>query len=383
MSAALADGAVTPVGSLRRIHLGMIDAVLAGGGVAPVAALAAAQLGGTVAIVLPAVDVTVAEPALATGRSAMLARYVSDRLLARPVKVPAGLVAEVAVRSGDDVLGYVALLDADSAPDAHEILELAAVAALTAVTLRDASVTQRRACAALFDEIRGQRPPSGADTVARARRLGADLSRGASALSVRPAPGHSERVLAAIVQEFPGALAAARADRVEALLPVPPNGDPVTAEASARRLAQRLRGATPAGLSPLEEDVEALGGALRIAELALELEAVELDDLLSGSWRLLLASDPRALEALVASTVGPAGDLIDTVRAYLSHGANMNATALAVYAHRHTVSSRLDRVRALTGHDPLTTLGQAQLALGLQALDIQNAADRIARIPDC
>ena len=27
-----------------------------------------------------------------------------------------------------------------------------------------------------------------------------------------------------------------------------------------------------------------------------------------------------------------------------------------------------------TGHDPLTTAGQAQLALGLQALDIQSAA---------
>jgi hypothetical protein len=376
---ALAERAVTPVGSLRRIHLGMIDAVLAGGGIAPVAALAAAKLGGTVAIVLPAEDVAVAEPALSEPRSAALGRYVADRLLARPVKVPAGLAAEVPVHSGDDLLGYVALLDAEPAADVHEILELAAVAALTAVTLRDASVTQRRACAELFDEIRGPRPPSGADTVARARRLGADLSRGASALSVRPRAGHSERVLAAIAQEFPGALAAARADRVEALLPVPPGGEPESAEASARRLARRLRAGTPAGLSPFEHDVEALGTALRVAELALELEAVELDDLLTGSWRLVLATDPHALQALVDSTVGPATDLLDTLRAYLAHGANMNATAVAVYAHRHTVASRLERVRTLTGHDPQTPLGQAQLALGLQALDVQRAAARIAR----
>jgi hypothetical protein len=285
----------------------MIDAVLAGGGIAPVAALAAAKLGGTVAIVLPAEDVAVAEPALTDERSAVLARYVADRLLARPVKVPAGLAAEVPVHSGDDLLGYVALLDAEPATDVHEILELAAVAALTAVTLRDASVTQRRACAELFDEIRGPRPPSAADTIARARRLGADLSRGASALSVRPRPGHSERVLAAIAQEFPGALAAARADRVEALLPVPPGGEPESAEASARRLARRLRTGMPAGLSPFEHDVEALGRALRVAELALELEEVELDDLLAGSWRLVLGPDPHALQALVDSTVGRAG----------------------------------------------------------------------------
>jgi hypothetical protein len=283
------------------------------------------------------------------------------------------------VRSGDDLLGYVALLDAEPAPDAHEILELAAVAALTAVTLRDASVTQRRACAELFHEIRGPRPPSGADTVARARRLGADLSRGASALTVRPRAGRSERVLAAIAHEFPGALAAARGDRVEALLPVPSGGEPATAEASARRLARRLRASTPAGLSPFEHDVEALASALRVAELALELEGVELDQLLGGSWRLVLAADPHQLQALVDSTVGPAAELLDTLRAYLTRGANMNATAVAVHAHRHTVSSRLERVRALTGHDPQTPLGQAQLALGLQALDVQRAAVRVAR----
>ena len=55
----------------------------------------------------------------------------------------------------------------------------------------------------------------------------------------------------------------------------------------------------------------------------------------------------------------------------------MNATAGAVFAHRHTVASRLERIRALTGHDPLTPAGQAQLALGLQALDVQRAARNV------
>jgi DNA-binding PucR family transcriptional regulator len=106
---------------------------------------------------------------------------------------------------------------------------------------------------------------------------------------------------------------------------------------------------------------------------------------LSGSWRLLLrvaAGDPRQLEALVDSTVGPAlargraslVELLDTLRAYLDHGANMNATAAAIYAHRHTIAHRLGRIRELTGHDPQTPRGQAQLALGLQALAICNAA---------
>lgn len=324
---ALADRAVTDV---RKIHLEMIDAVLAGGGVEPVAAIAAEHLGGPVRIVLGDLS------AGTRGRRR---------------------VAEVPVRSGDEVLGHVALYDTE--PD-DEVLELAAIAALTAVTLRDANVTQRRATAELLDDLRAGLPAG--EVVSRARRLGADLSRGASALSVR---GHSERILATIAQEFPGALAAPRGDRVEALLP---SAEP---DGAARRLARRL-GTT--GLSPFEPDPGALGDALRVAELSAALEGVELDELLRGSLRLLLGSGAAARQALIDSTVGPAGDLAETVRAYLAHGANMNATAAAIYAHRHTVSSRLDRVRALTGHDPQTPVGQAQLALGLQALDIQRAA---------
>ena len=325
---ALADRAVTDV---RKIHLEMIDAVLAGGGVAPVATIAAEHLGGPVTVVLG--DVVAGEAG-------------SRR------------VAEVPVHSGEEVLGHVALYDADP-DDAHEVLELAAIAALTAVTLRDANVTQRRATAQFLDELR--RPVAADDVVGHARRLGADLSHGASALSAR---GHTERILATIAQEFPGALAAPRGDRVEALLPSA-DGD-----AAARRIARRL-GTT--GLSPFEPDPAALGRALHVAELSSKLEGVELDDLLGGSWRLLLASGEAERRALIDSTVGPAGELIETVRAYLAHGANMNATAVAVYAHRHTVASRLERVRALTGHDPQTPLGQAQLALGVQALDIQRA----------
>jgi DNA-binding PucR family transcriptional regulator len=165
-------------------------------------------------------------------------------------------------------------------------------------------------------------------------------------------------VLAVIAQEVPGALAAPRDDRVEALLP----GDPE----AARRLARRLK---TSGLSPFSGD---LAGALRYAELALEVGAED-----SPSLRLLIAAGDEQRQALVDATVGPAEGLLDTLRAYLDHGANMNATAGAVFAHRHTVSSRLERIRALTGHDPLTPAGQAQLALGLQALDVERAARNV------
>jgi hypothetical protein len=36
--------------------------------------------------------------------------------------------------------------------------------------------------------------------------------------------------------------------------------------------------------------------------------------------------------------------LLDTLHAYLDQGANMNATAAAIYAHRHTIAYRLGRI---------------------------------------
>jgi PucR C-terminal helix-turn-helix domain len=301
----------------------------------------------------------------------------------------AELVAEVPVLSGDHRLGSVALLDARPGRHVHQILEVAALAALTAVALQDASVTRRGACAALLDDLRATHAPPPAEISARARRLGADQRRDCPRRAT--APGHAERVLAAIAEAFPAALAAQRGDRVEALLPVARDAVRATADAAARRLAQRLRGEAPTGLSPFEPDIAKLWRALRVSELALALgerEAVAVDELLSGSWRLLLGSaagDPGDLQALIDSTIGStltrsrgsAPRLLETLRAYLAHGANMNTTASTVYAHRHTVANRLERIRELTGHDPQTTAGQALPTLGLQALAVRDAAAEV------
>ena len=48
----------------------------------------------------------------------------------------------------------------------------------------------------------------------------------------------------------------------------------------------------------------------------------------------------------------------------------MNATASAIYAHRHTVAYRLERVKELTGLDPLLSEDRERLGLGLKAYRI-------------
>ena len=52
---------------------------------------------------------------------------------------------------------------------------------------------------------------------------------------------------------------------------------------------------------------------------------------------------------------------------YLGQNCNMNATAQAIHAHRHTVSYRLERVKDLSGLDPFTSEDHERLGLGLKA----------------
>jgi DNA-binding PucR family transcriptional regulator len=83
----------------------------------------------------------------------------------------------------------------------------------------------------------------------------------------------------------------------------------------------------------------------------------------------------------VATSIGPAlehdarlrTEVVPTFRAYLEHGANMNDTAAAIYAHRHTVAARLERLAALTRLDPTRQDDRERLAMGLKADAVLNA----------
>lgn len=110
----------------------------------------------------------------------------------------------------------------------------------------------------------------------------------------------------------------------------------------------------------------------------------ELDALQAGTWRLLTrlaVLAPAELERVVASTVGPllapgtrsGPALLETLATYLGTGASMRATAAAGFAHRHTVAYRLERVEALTGHDPRRAEGLEQLGLGSKARAVRDA----------
>jgi sugar diacid utilization regulator len=189
-------------------------------------------------------------------------------------------------------------------------------------------------------------------------------------------------VVATICSDVPGALAEVFESRVYALLPASGADDaPERTLTAARSLADRLRRWGSVGLSTFHSDPGGFRAAVHEAELVLETGLGSAQDIGTGTYRLLfrvLASHPEEVRSFYEDTVAPIvryddqyrTDLVGTLDAYLEHNCNMNATAAAIYAHRHTVAYRLDRVRELTGLDPTLSEDRERLGLGLKAYRI-------------
>ena len=391
-------GAAGLVARLRAVHLEMLDAVLGGGGLPRVATLAAQAAGAPVAIVVPRLGAAVvaSAPAGAGGEATAggegvdadrdeLRRYVADRVADRPARVPARVVAEAPIASGDELVGVVLLLAAAGAPEAAEFLHLAAVASLTEVAVEEArEEVEENLRGSFLEDLRGRPDLEGDEVVRRAARLGCDLSAGAVALCAELTSDRPRHVVATIVEDAPGALAQHLDGRVYALLPG--GGDaPEQVLARARSLAGRLRRHGVVGLSSFYSDPAELGRSIQEAELVLDVvrrSGAPIDqDIGTGTYRLLfrvLASHPEEVRSFYEDTVAPVvryddqyrTDLVGTLEAYLERNCNMNATAAAIYAHRHTVAYRLERVRELTGLDPVLSEDRERLGLGLKAYRI-------------
>ena len=374
--------ATSLVERLRAVHLQMLDAVLTGDGLAAVADLAAEAAGGPVAVVVPRLGVAVVS---AGGDAALPAvrRYVTEQRA-----VPPEVVAEVPIASGDERIGGVVLLDPGRPdPEAVEFLHLAAVAALTEVAVEEAREEVEENVRGSFLESLRERPDGldAQDVVRRAGRLGCDLSNGAAVLCAELTSERPRHVVALISSEYPGALAQLVDGRVYALLP---GDDQAATVAAARTLATRLQRHGVVALSSFYGDPAELGRAIQEAELVLEvlqrgdgLGGPIQEDIGTGTYRLLfrvLASHPEEVRSFYEDTVATIvryddqyrTDLVQTLEAYLEHNCNMNATASAIYAHRHTVAYRLERVKELSGLDPMQTEDRERLGLGLKAYRI-------------
>jgi sugar diacid utilization regulator len=395
-----ARSAASPAGSLverlRSVHLKMVDAVLGGDGLQQVAALAAEAAGAPVAIVVPRLDAAVASAGVREATLEGVRRYVADRVRDRPSQVPEALAAEAPIQSGDDVVGAVVLLDDPAAPgaepavEAGDFLHLAAVACLTEVAVEEAKEeVEQNLRGSFLEDLRSRPDLEPREVVRRAARLGCDLSRGAVVLCAELTTDRPRHVIATITGDEPGSLAEHLDGRVYAILPGAGGDDaPDTTTARGRALAGRLRRHGTVGVSSFYSDPAELPRAIQEAELVLDvLKQGEgggwdgVQDIGTGTYRLLfrvLASHPEEVRSFYEDTVAPIvryddqyrTDLVGTLEAYLEQNCNMNATASAIYAHRHTVAYRLERVKELTGLDPMLSEDRERLGLGLKAYRI-------------
>jgi sugar diacid utilization regulator len=369
---------------LRSVHLKMVDSVLAGEGLARVAELAAEAAGAPVAIVIPRLGPAALSPG-AVADVAALRRYVGDRARGRPASVPPFVGGEVPVTTGDETIGRVLMLgEADAT--ALEFLHLAAVACLTEVAVEEArEEVEQNLRGSFLEELRSRSDMDPVEIVRRAGRLGCDLSRGAVVLCAELTTDRPRHVVATIAGEYPGALAQHMEGRVYAVLPA---DTPEATQLAARDLATRLQRHGVVGVSSFYSDPSELNRAIQEAELVLDVLRRSdgtggpiPEDIGRGTYRLLfrvLASHPEEVRSFYEDTVAAivryddqyATDLVGTLEAYLERNCNMNATAAAIYAHRHTVAYRLERVKDLTGLDPMQSEDRERLGLGLKAYRI-------------
>jgi hypothetical protein len=382
---------------MRRVHQKMVDAALTGDGFDRMAELAAEEIGRPVAIVVPALDVSLVWPEGHDEALAALTRFTEARLAGASEPIPEAIDLLVPVSFADALVGGVGMVAAQGPveSDASEFLHLAAMATATALALEEARECHQAAetggVLARLADGRG----STDEALRAARAAGFDPAAGLVVL-VTDATARPLEAVSLIESEAPGALVEVEDKRVYALVPAPRNAPP-GALGTVEGLAARLRAYGPTGTSSRYAGTDELGRAVREAELVLDAladgssAAQELEgDGGSGVYRLLfrvLASRPEEVARFYEDTVAPLvrhddhyrGELLQTLEAYLANDCNMNSTARTIFAHRHTVAYRLERVKELTGLDPAASEDRERLGLGLKALRIVDARAAASR----
>jgi sugar diacid utilization regulator len=380
--------------TMRELSTRMIEAVLDGEGLQGVAELAAAEAGGPVAIVLPPRGLAARAPG--GGELNGLAEYAKARVAETDAAAPDLIELERSIEAGGRIVGVVLLLESESADgeavlvDRDEVLRAAALAALAEVAVADArDEAERKMRGGLIAELRS-RDIDTAETTSKAARLGCDLARGAIALVAEIESASPSHATALVEAEYEGSLAELADGRLYAILPARGGDDaPEKTLQGAGRIANRLRKLGMAAVSSFYPSPGELHRAIKEAELVLDVitrepeiaEALEEGIAASGVYRLLfraLISDPDEVRSFYRDTVEPLvryddqyrSDLLGTLEEYLASDCNMNATARAIFAHRHTVAYRLDRVKELTGLDPQISEDRERLGLGIKAYRI-------------
>jgi sugar diacid utilization regulator len=256
----------------------------------------------------------------------------------------------------------------------------------------------------------------------RARYLGADLTEGALVMVVdiddfahylarrkpkEPAIQELKRRLADAVrlqtrQLFSNFLLGPRSDNVILFLGCAegegPEDLPEKAQLLAKGVQRYVKGLLPdltvsVGIGSFKQDPVQLPEAYSEAGVALEIgHRIHGPSSVStfgktGTYKLLfrvLQENPEELEAFYGETLEPVvhydsrygTELVQTLITYLGNDASTVRTAGDLFAHRHTIRYRLDRVSELTGFDVDKSEDRERLTLGIKAMQL------LGRVPE-
>jgi sugar diacid utilization regulator len=261
------------------------------------------------------------------------------------------------------------------------------------------------AAAEFVRDVLGRKGADGADVVARAAELGAQVEHGAGVLVARAVPRTAQtgewraRVMTLATRALravsTGALAALSEEGERAEVMAVVSADDASQLARAAKgveteLVGALAGfAVTVASSRWTRDPADLYRAGKEALLAANVAEAEGFPTLAfedtGSYRLLLpamSEDPEELERFYEETVAPLAaydeqyetELVATIEAYLDNDGNVTPTAEQLFTHRHTIRYRMERVKELSGHDITSTEGREKLGLGLKAMRVLGIA---------
>jgi sugar diacid utilization regulator len=250
----------------------------------------------------------------------------------------------------------------------------------------------------------------------RARYLGADLSAGALTVvvDIDDFAGYlgRRRLKESAIQElkrrlsdavrlqarglFSNFLLGPRSDNV--ILFLGPSGDDPPDELAqmalelASRVQRYVKGLLPdltvsIGIGRFKDDPAEISDAYSEAEVALEIgHRIHGPSSIStfeqtGTYKLLfrvMQEEPEELETFYAETLAPVvaydsrygTELVSTLTTYLGNDASTAKTAADLFAHRHTIRYRLDRVKELTRLDVDKSEDRERLTLGIKAMQL-------------
>jgi PucR family transcriptional regulator, purine catabolism regulatory protein len=103
-----------------------------------------------------------------------------------------------------------------------------------------------------------------------------------------------------------------------------------------------------------------------------------------GTYRLLLdiwERDPEQIRSLYDETIGPVDQydqangtqLVQTLAVFFKHDESLTKTAAELYAHRHTIRYRLEKIAEISGLSVFETEHKERLGLGLKARSLLTA----------